>query len=223
MPSISSLIGIHQTVRLAMPTPYAKSREVAAKYDATADEHYDLRYMDVQFSKYDLLLAHAERLLGIDATRLHFLGVVVDSGCGSGLLIPWLAERGLLGRARVVGIDISAGMLAMARQKARRRPGTDFIHATAELPPLRDGVASCELSVSTCQNLDDAQQALYLPALRGILHARAPLLLFSILAKSAPAAAIAAIESHMRGLFSRVLVAPDDRRVEDRLLVCADP
>ena len=206
-----------------MPAPYAKSREVAAKYDATADEHYDLRYKDVQFSKYDLLLAHAERLLGHDVAMSCFVDIIVDSGCGSGLLIPWLAERGLLGRARVIGLDLSAGMLVMARRKASRRPGTDFINATAELPPLREGVASCELSVSTYQNLDDTQQALYLPALRAILRERPVLLLFSILAKATPPVAAESIVASMRKCFSSVILAPDDRRVEDRLIVCADP
>ncbi|MEX2680735.1 MAG: class I SAM-dependent methyltransferase [Candidatus Sigynarchaeota archaeon] len=206
-----------------MPAPYAKSREVAAKYDATADEHYDLRYKDVQFSKYDLLLAYAERLLGSDVARRCFAGVIVDSGCGSGLLIQWLARRGLLARARVIGIDISARMLVMARQKSRRRPGIDLITANAELPPLRNGIASCVLSVSTYQNLDDAQQALYLPALLKILHDGPALLLFSTLANATPNDEIESIVAWARVHFPHVIIAPDDRRVEDRLIVCATP
>ncbi len=205
-----------------MPAPYAKSRDIAAKYDETADEHYDLRYKDVQFQKYDLLLAHAERLLGSDETGRLFRDVVVDSGCGSGLLVTWLAERRLLKTLRYVGIDISDGMLASARRKVRHRPGTDFIQATAELPPLRDAVAAAAFSVSTYQNLDKAQQALYIPALRKLLRARNTLFLFSFLAKSVSPDELESITAHVHDMFSHSLVVPEDRRVEDRLLVCAD-
>jgi SAM-dependent methyltransferase len=223
MPSISSPIDIHQAIHRAMPAPYAKSRDIAAKYDETADEHYDLRYKDVQYQKYDLLLGNAQRMLGSIGMARFLQDVIIDSGCGSGLLVSWLAERGLLGRARVVGIDISRGMLTVARRKAPRRPGTDFIQATAELPPLRDAIAAAAFSVSTYQNLDKVQQVTYIPALRNLLKPRDALLLLSVLRKFALPDATASIEAILRDKFSRVLVAPDDRRVEDRLLVCADP
>ncbi len=206
-----------------MPARYAKTRDIAAKYDGTADEHYDLRYKDVQFQKYDLLLAHAERLLGSAETGRLLQDVVVDSGCGSGLLITWLAERRLLGGVRFIGIDISGGMLAVAKWKAPRRPGTDFIQATAELPPLRDGVAATAFSISTYQNLDRSQQALYVPAMRKLLRARGALFLFSMLTKSVSEDDLASISAEMHGMFTNALVVPDDGRVEDWLLVFADP
>jgi SAM-dependent methyltransferase len=206
-----------------MPARYAKTRDIAAKYDGTADEHYDLRYKDVQFQKYDLLLAHAERLLGSDETRRLFRDVVVDSGCGTGLLVAWLAERRLLGGVRFVGIDISRVMLAVGKRKVLNRPGVDFIQGTAELPPLRDGVTAVEFSVSTYQNLDETQQALYVPSLRKLLKASNSLLLFTVLKKSVNDDELESLSARLHGLFTFSLVVPDDGRVEDWLLVFANP
>jgi SAM-dependent methyltransferase len=205
-----------------MPARYAKTRDIAAKYDGTADEHYDLRYKDVQFQKYDMLLAHAERLLGTGATIQLLREVVVDSGCGSGLLVAWLAERQLFGGARFVGIDISRGMLAVARQKALHRPGIDFIQATAELSPLRDGVAAVAFSISTYQNLDKDQQPSYISALRKTLRASNALLLFSVLKKSLNDDDLESLSSRLHDLFTFALVVPDDDRIEDWLLVFAE-
>ena len=49
---------------------------------------------------------------------------VLEIGCGTGTLAALMTERG----ARVVGIDISEGMLAAARKNA---PDAEFIHMTA--------------------------------------------------------------------------------------------
>ena len=50
---------------------------------------------------------------------------VLDLGCGTGNHAFVLSERGY----RVTGIDSSAGMLRMARRKARGRPGPAFVRA----------------------------------------------------------------------------------------------
>jgi ubiquinone/menaquinone biosynthesis C-methylase UbiE len=210
-----------------MPSRYAKTRDIAAKYDVTADEHYDLRYKDMQFQKYDVLLAHAERLLGTrDIVRI--IGdTILDSGCGSGLLIWWLADCWFLGGTRYVGIDISLGMLSTAMTKARKgcgsKPGINLIQATAELPPLRDAVAASAFSVSTYQNLDDVQQASYVMATRRVLRKDSAMFLFSVLRKSINGEKIDAIEKELKRLFARVMLLPDDPRVEDRMFLCIDP
>jgi SAM-dependent methyltransferase len=58
-------------------------------------------------------------------------GLVIDLGCGSGIL----SERVVAAGYDVLGIDLSAGLLALAR---KRVPGGRFLRGslwTAELPP----------------------------------------------------------------------------------------
>src|SRR4029453_6934662 len=73
--------------------------------------------------------------------------VVLDVGCGTGLCLPRLQQRG--GRAGlVIGIDASAEMLAVARGTAganRWRNGV-LVHSPAEkveLPVLADAALLC--------------------------------------------------------------------------------
>lgn len=68
-------------------------------------------------------------------------GVLVDVGCGTGRHARALRSRGV----RVIGVDLSAGLLAAAAQHS---PG-DWVQADARRLPLRDGTASAVMSV--CQ------------------------------------------------------------------------
>jgi SAM-dependent methyltransferase len=61
-------------------------------------------------------------------------GLCVEVGCGTGLLTP-LAEQLW---EPVVGIELSAGMLARGRSATRLRADASFL-------PLRSGVAACVL------------------------------------------------------------------------------
>jgi ubiquinone/menaquinone biosynthesis C-methylase UbiE len=70
----------------------------------------------------------------------------LDVGCGTGLATLGLAEA-VGGEGQVVGLDVSAGMLSVARERAL--PNTTFHHAAAEPHlPFRDGtfdvVALCD-------------------------------------------------------------------------------
>ena len=67
--------------------------------------------------------------------------VAVDVGCGTGRHARALAADGI----RVVGVDLSAGLLEAA---AQRRPG-DWVQADARQIPLRDGCA--DVVWSLCQ------------------------------------------------------------------------
>jgi predicted TPR repeat methyltransferase len=81
--------------------------EVAAAYDAWA-EGYDAEMARAGYRHPSVGLA----LLARHAPR--GTGPVLDAGCGTGLLGDWL---GILGFGPVEGLDISAGMLAVARAK----------------------------------------------------------------------------------------------------------
>lgn len=81
--------------------------EVAAVYDAWAAT-YDAEMAAAGYRHPSIGLA----LLARHAAR--GVGPVLDAGCGTGLLGDWL---GILGFAPVEGLDLSAGMLAVARAK----------------------------------------------------------------------------------------------------------
>ncbi len=115
-----------------------RKRELSLLYDLTS-AHYDRRYSLLQRAKYRRLLPHLPRE-----------GRVLDVGCGTGLLLKELGRRG-------VGLDLSAGMLRLAR---RRNPGIPLVRADAEHLPFKEGVFRAVLSVTVLQNLPHPRRAL---------------------------------------------------------------
>jgi ubiquinone/menaquinone biosynthesis C-methylase UbiE len=85
----------------------ASDRELADRYEAGC-EAYDELYLSEQLEKYEAAL----RLL-------RPRGRVVDVGCGTGLLIEYMAREGLLEAVDLyVCVDVSGCMLERARQRA---------------------------------------------------------------------------------------------------------
>jgi len=80
---------------------------------------------------------------------------VADVGCGNGAYLAELARRGFAGR--VLGLDLSPGMLAAARE---RSPGyAGLIAADATALPLPDGVADLTLAMHMLYHVPDPAQA----------------------------------------------------------------
>jgi SAM-dependent methyltransferase len=75
--------------------------------------------------------------------------VVADVGCGNGAYLAGLAGRGFAGR--VLGADLSAGMLAAARQRAQAA----LVVADAAALPLRDGAADLTLACHMLYHVPD--------------------------------------------------------------------
>lgn len=80
-------------------------------------------------------------------------GRVLDVGCGEGVLARALAERG----HAVVGIDISEGLLAVARlQEQQESLGISYVHGDAStLDELADGSFDGVATSLTSTDLDD--------------------------------------------------------------------
>ena len=115
----------------------------------------------------------AARVLDLAAPALS--GTIVDVGCGNGMYLAELARRGFAGR--VLGVDLSLGMLAVARQRLSgtgkaadggvqedsTEPGAPAValaNAEATALPLRDGVAGLALAAHMLYHVPDPAEAL---------------------------------------------------------------
>jgi demethylmenaquinone methyltransferase/2-methoxy-6-polyprenyl-1,4-benzoquinol methylase len=96
------------------------------------------------------------RRRAVRAVRIRGGDRVLDLGCGSGAL-----GRLLAGRARVVGLDVSLGMLAQA---TRRSPSLRLVQASAFALPFGDRSFDAAISGFVLRNLHD------LPAAFAELH-----------------------------------------------------
>lgn len=136
-----------------------------------ASDGYVSEVFDTFATSFDARLSKLEyqapRLVGeLVATLLgppQALLDVVDAGAGTGLCAPWLRSYA----RRLVGVDLSAGMLA----QARRRGGYDALEQAELVGWLQAHTDSCDLAVSAdtlCYFgvLDDA-----VAAARGALRA----------------------------------------------------
>lgn len=98
---------------------------------------------DLTLIPFELLRVRRRRRTTVEMLHLRRGDVVVDLGCGTGLNIPLIHE--MVGpQGRIIGVDLTEGMLAKARQRAARAgfANVEFIQAdlaTFEIPP---GVSS---------------------------------------------------------------------------------
>lgn len=84
-----------------------------SSYDEVAEEYAAHIFDELQNKPLD------RELLDGFAEMVKPLGLAVDMGCGPGQIARYLRERGV----RVIGVDLSPGMIAVAR---RLNPGIDF-------------------------------------------------------------------------------------------------
>ena len=89
----------------------------------------------------------------LDAAAVDAGMAVLDVGCGSGLTLVLAAERG----AVPSGVDISPGLLAIARD---RLPRADLREADMESLPFGDAVFDAVTGVNAFQFAGDPRQAL---------------------------------------------------------------
>jgi SAM-dependent methyltransferase len=83
-------------------------------------ESYEKEFVDPYLPEVrSPLLDTLERLASKEQT-------VADLGCGTGPLLPWLAER----FGRVVAVDFAAGMLERARRRCEGRANVEFVQSS---------------------------------------------------------------------------------------------
>lgn len=90
----------------------------------------------------------------VDLAGLAGAETVADIGCGNGTYLAELARRGHAGR--VIGVDLSAGMLTAAGRVA---PAAGLVLADAARLPLADTVADITLAPHMLHHVPDRQAA----------------------------------------------------------------
>jgi len=117
------------------------------KYDVTA-RSYDELYREEQFSKYDYVFKMKRFKPG---------RVVLDIGCGTGLLIEYLLMNELDVFEKYICIDPSRSMIEILKSKGIRDHRILIINGYGECIPLRDRIVNSIYVFTTWNNIDDKQ------------------------------------------------------------------
>jgi ubiquinone/menaquinone biosynthesis C-methylase UbiE len=113
---------------------------IRERYDELGGSLYDLRYTEEQLEKYRNILA-----------ELHESSLLLDNGCGTGLLLPLLDST-------VVGLDLSNNLLIKAMERAKQ--GQHLVQGDSEYLPFRDSVFDSSVSITVIQNLFSPEKLL---------------------------------------------------------------
>jgi len=101
---------------------------------------YDAQYEKEQVEKFEVAL-HS---LSLDSNA-----VILDVGCGTGLLLKKLAKTARL----VVGVDFSKAMVMRARERLRLFLNVLLIRADSDFLPLRKDVFTHVFAITLLQNM----------------------------------------------------------------------
>jgi ubiquinone/menaquinone biosynthesis C-methylase UbiE len=123
-----------------------KKRDVMRRYDAAA-HIYDHRYEREQTAKYNAALKGLEK---------KEFGLVLDLGCGTGLLFSHIADRA----QAIVGLDVSKKTLLRAKRRARAPPNTHLVCADADSTPLKEHLFNHVFAMTLIQNSPNPVQTL---------------------------------------------------------------
>ena len=123
-----------------------KKRRTMRHYNHSA-KVYDALYTQEQSAKIEKALENQP---------LKKQSLILDVGCGTGLLFPYVMEKAKL----IVGADISAGVLTEAKKKAKQCCKVALLRADADHAPFIDHVFDVVFAITLLQNMPDPQQTL---------------------------------------------------------------
>jgi len=115
-----------------------KKRDVMQRYDLTA-HIYDIRYAEEQTAKIEAVM---------ESINMEKEGLVLDVGCGTGLLFEYVANKA----EAIVGLDISRETLLQAKRRAKKFANVHLILADSDNVPLKEDVFSHVFALTLIQN-----------------------------------------------------------------------
>ncbi len=121
-------------------------RRVMRRYNQSA-QAYDTQYHEEQEAKIKAIM---------QSLSLKQSSVVLDAGCGTGLLFQHLAER----TESITGTDISNGLLQKARKRAQPYCNTALIQTDVDNMPFLDETFDAILAITLLQNMPDPKATL---------------------------------------------------------------
>jgi len=117
---------------------WEKKRQTMRHYDQLA-KVYDAQYYEEQEAKINAAL---------NSLTLRENSIVLDAGCGTGLLFPHVAEKVKL----VVGMDISTLILKKAEKRTNQYFNTALIRADVDYAPFPNNTFDFVFAITLLQN-----------------------------------------------------------------------
>jgi ubiquinone/menaquinone biosynthesis C-methylase UbiE len=125
---------------------WKKKRSLMHRYDLTASI-YDMRYAEEQTAKINAVL---------EGLKIEKYSLVLDVGCGTGLLFSYVADKA----ETTVGLDISRKILLQAKKRAKNFLNTHLILADADNTPLKENICSHVFGITLIQNMPNPAKTL---------------------------------------------------------------
>jgi len=130
-----------------MAVEWNKKRKVLRRYDHSASV-YDTQYGEEQKAKIEA---------GLSELKLRRDSLVLDVGCGTGLLFPHLAEDVNL----LVGLDFSRNILRQAKKRAEQFSSVAILRADADFLPFKERVFNAVFAITLLQNMPNPLRSLH--------------------------------------------------------------
>ena len=118
---------------------WSKKHEVMQHYD-NVETTYDARYSEEQNAKIKAVL---------DETNIQPNNIILDMGCGTGLLFEHIKDSAKL----LVGLDTSLSLLKIAKTQAKHYHNTTVIRADADHTPFKARTFHTIFTITLLQNM----------------------------------------------------------------------
>lgn len=116
-----------------------QKRSVMHRYNLTA-HIYEARYAEEQTAKIKAAL---------EATTIKKHSVVLDAGCGTGILFDYIANQA----KTIIALDISKKILTEAKNRAKKFQNIHLILADADNMPLKQKAFTYVFGITLLQNM----------------------------------------------------------------------